>query len=191
MIGGEEGEEALPPVLRTLGKEIKASGCPGLVQIVGILAKVIRSPQPEAARQPALAQLERLRVQHGNRATQIAIDSGRCLLAAACESGLSVMQAMDDGELHVHLSAMILADLADASMCPAALLHGIVEEEGKSFQEIHSHRRRAKELIVAAPETRRMAIQLLADPSGASVKTPQVRRIRMSQAELLATALTQ
>jgi hypothetical protein len=75
-------------------------------------------------------------------------------------------------------------------MCPAALLAEIVESGEVSFQEIRSRRQRAKHKIAAAPEARRLASQLLADPSGASVKSPRVSRVRPSQAEILVTALT-
>jgi hypothetical protein len=190
MIGGGEGHDALPSVLRALGREVKATGCPGIDRVVGAVAGGIRSSQPVAARRLALAELERLRVDHGNHATEIAIGSGRRLLAGVSEPERSAMLAMDNGELRAHLATMILADLADAAMCPAGLLPQLVEEGGVSFQEFRVRRQQNKELIVAAPEARRMAIQLLADPSGASVKAPRIRRERLSQAEILTTALT-
>jgi hypothetical protein len=190
VLGGGEGQDALPSVLRALGKEVRANGCPGLDQIVSVLTSAIRSSQPKAMRQPALVKLEHLRVQHGDRITQLAIDSARRLLAGGFEPGLSTRQMMDDGELRIDLCTTMLADLADAFMCPAALLPRLVEEGNVSFQAFHSRRQRNKESIVGAPESRRLALQLLADPSGALVKVPQIRRERLSQAEILATALT-
>ena len=189
MIGGGEGYQALPAVFRALAKEIKANGCPGLDQIVDILVSVFRLQQPTTERIQAVAQLDQVRVQHGNRSTEIAIGSSRRLLAGNSESE-PALQEMDDGELRIHLSAIILADLADASLCPAALLSELVEEKDVSFQEVHSRRAQCKELLIAAPETRRTAVQLLVDPSGASVRAPQIRREPLSQAEILATALT-
>lgn len=190
MIGGGEGHDALPSVLRALGREVKVTGCPGLDRIVSTVAGAIRSSQLRTARRLALAELEHLRVEHGNQATEIAIGSSRRILALASEPAHSAILAMDDGELRAHLATTILADLADAAMCPAGLLPELVEEGDISFQEFHARGQQNKELIVAAPEARRMAIQLLADPSGASVKTPRIRQERLSQAEILVMALT-
>jgi hypothetical protein len=67
----------------------------------------------------------------------------------------------------------------------------IVEGGEVSFQEIQSRRQRAKDLIVAAPESRQLAAQLLLDPSGGSVKLPRAPQSKLSQAELLVTALTE
>lgn len=190
MIGGGEGPEALPSVLSALGGEVKATGCPGLDRVVSVVANTIRSQHPVDARRGALAELDRLRVEHGSEATEIALRSSRQVLAGLSEPKCSAMLEMDDGELRIHLAVKILADLADAAMCPTGLLSEFVEDGGVSFQEFHARRQQCKSLLVASPEARRMAIQLLADPSGAVVKAPRLRRERLSQAQILATPLT-
>ena len=190
MIGAGEGPDAVPAVLRALAKEIKADGCPGLDEVVGILVAAKGSLEPRAARSTAHEQLDRIGLRYGNRATKQAIKSAGHVLAVWANPDDAATWEMDDGELRVHIACVVLADIADAQMCPAVALHELVEGGNASFQEVDSRRQQSKELIVAAPETRRMAVQLLADPSGSSVKTPRFHGEKPSQAEILVTPLT-
>jgi hypothetical protein len=191
MIGTQDDPEALPAALRALGKEIKSNGCPGFDQIVHAVADAIRSPEPRTARLHAIKRLESIRLHHGHDNTEVAAAYARQILANASALIPASPETMDDGELRIQTGALILAGLADASMCPAAHLSELVNELMISFQEIRSRRQNARGLIAAAPETRRLGVQLLLDPSGASVRQPRIPRVKQSQAEILTTALTE
>lgn len=104
VLGVGEAGDALPAVLRALGKEIKASGCPGLDQILKILSKAIRSPNLVSTRISANAELDHVRLQYGSEATEFAIRAARCILAVESDSGIFAVRVMDEGELRVHLT---------------------------------------------------------------------------------------
>lgn len=191
MIGAANDPDALPSVLRALGKEIKSNGCPGVDQIVRVIVDAIRSPDPRTARKRAHEQLEEIRRDQGSGNTEIAVAFGRKLLAGAPDLNINGISPMDDDQLRLHLSILILADLADASTCPAAVLAEIVEGGEVSFQDVSSRRQHLRDMIASAPEIRRLAVQLLVDPSGSSVRLPRIPRAKVSQAEILVTALTE
>jgi hypothetical protein len=191
MIGSLDDPDALPSVLRALGQETKANGCPGIDDIVSVLAEALETPVTPSIRLEALNRFESIRVQQGNANTEVAIASGRRLLASASGLRLPESGMQSVGEIRVNLTTAILADLADSEMCPAAVLHELIEDRKASFQEIEERRQRAKSLVAAASETRRLAVQLLIDPTGVSVKAPRVPREKRSQADILVIGLTE
>ncbi len=191
MIGSLDDPEALPSVLRALGRETKANGCPGIDEIVSVLAEALQAPVTPVIRLEALNRLESIRVQHGSANTEVAISSGRRLLASASGLGLPENGMESVGEIRVSIATAILADLADSEMCPAAVLHELIEDRKASFQEVDERRQRAKSLVAAASETRRLAVQLLIDPTGISVRAPRILRVKRSQGDILAIGLTE
>lgn len=183
IIGHDGDPDALRSVICALGEELKREGCPGFDAVVQIVTGVLRSTDRQLVHRRASEQLELLSYEEASGTTEIAVAAAKRLLARppwCCGDTLPLTVA-------VH----ILAELADARMCPAPMLALLVEEGGMSFQTLQSRRERAKSMLAAAPETQRLAAMLLADPSGASVKTPRVRRSKMSQADILVTALTE
>lgn len=190
VLGGGKADNALPAVLRALGKEVKASGCPGLDQILKALSEAIRSPHLVSTRASANAALDHVCLQYGSQATEFAVRAARCILAIGLDSAMFAVRVMDEGELRVHLTKEILAHMADSWMCPAGILPELVENGNVSYQEVEARRQENKRLVTAAPETNRMAIQLLADPSGVLVRVPQFHREKLSPSEILVTPLT-
>jgi hypothetical protein len=190
IVGAGNFDDGIPSALRALGREIKTTGCPGIDQIVGTVVDAFQPCDQMGAKQQAIERLEQIRIQYGSRATEIAIRSSKSLIVETFELDRSKFSSFDDGNLRTDITVHILADLSDACLCPSGVLTGLVEDSRLSFQEVHSRRERAKQIVAAAPETRRLAIQLLANPSGAQVKTPRFRREKLSQSEILATPLT-
>jgi hypothetical protein len=181
-IGHDGNPDALRSVIRALGQELKREGCPGLDAVVGIVIDAYRSTDRQLAQERACDQLDRLRCDEASSTTEIAVAAAKRLLIQP--------PLCCDNPLPVTIAAHLLAELADARMCPAPLLAELVESGDVSIQTIQFRRKRVKSMLAAAPETQRLAELLLADPSGASVKTPRMRRPEMSQADILLTALT-
>jgi hypothetical protein len=119
------------------------------------------------------------------------VAAGKKVMAASPESSDGGVRTENVRERHLAVAIRILAEYADAWMCPAALLAEIVEQGQVSFQTMSLRRDRAKAGLVAAAETRLLAEQLLNDLSGAAVKLPKLPRTTISQAELLVAALTE
>lgn len=190
LIGGTDDDEALAAAIRALVRMIKANGRPGLDQVVQIVADALRSPRPTTARAIAIAKLDDVRLHQATRQTEIAVASAKGILAGRLESGISSTESGDKENLHEHLAIRIVTDLAMTSLFPAPLLAELVEAGDISFQGFSLRRQRANKMIVTSPQTRRLALQLLADPSGTSVKAPQMARRKKSQAEMLVVALT-
>ena len=158
--------------------------------MVQVSVDAIRLPDRSSARRVAHSRLEHIRLEQGHRATEIAVDACKRLLAAPVEFWRTNDRKTDDA-LRLDVAAHILVELADAELCPARCLSALVEEEQVPFQTIQSRREGTKSQLVAAPETKRLAAQLLADPSGTSVTTPRMPRLKMSQAAILVVALTE
>lgn len=181
-IGHDGNPDSLRAVIRALGKRLEREGCPGFETIVRIVLEAYRSTYRQHVRRPAYERLDRLRCEEANSTTEIAVAAAKRLL---------IQPPLYCGDpWPVTIGASILSELADARMCPAPLLAELVESGDVSFQTIKARRDCAKSMLAAAPETRRLAEMLLADASGASVKTPRMERQKMSQADILATALT-
>lgn len=190
VIGSADDPSALASLIRALAKEVKNGGCPGLDQIVDIVVDDLRASDQRAARHLAHWQLDRVRLLQGNGVTEIAIIAAKQFLARPASLSDNSLEK-DEEETRINVAAHILADLADALMCSARLRAEIVEQGQVSFQAVQARRDRAKEMLVSAPEIRRLAQQLLADSSGALVKSPRISRAKLSQAEILVTALTE
>jgi len=134
-------------------------------------------------------QLDRIRIANGNSATQNTADAAKRLIVTASEWMPFNASMLDAEELRTVIATHLLAELADGWMCPSRLLAEIIEHQQVSLQTIQSRRERAKRDIAGAVETRRLAHQLLNDPSGCLVTVPRIPRVRKSQAEILVTAL--
>ncbi|MGH2531660.1 MAG: hypothetical protein ACRDJW_05080 [Thermomicrobiales bacterium] len=189
MIGAADDPDALVSVIRALANEAKKVGCPGFDQIVGIVVDVLHQPDYRAARQLANQRLDRIRREQASGVAEQAVNAAKGLLVDRAPFAWSLGRV--DDEARIDVASQILATLADYWMCPTRLLVEIIEQGQVSFQEVRARRERAMKMLVSALETRRLAEQLLADPSGALVKRPQISRAKLTQAEILVTALTE
>lgn len=183
LIGTAEDDDLLRSVIRALGKEIKRDGCPGFEAIVQIVISARRSSDHRHAQRWANEQLEQLRREQASSITEVATNSAKRLLVRPPAMSLDEPQPLT-------VAAEVLGDLAAAWLCPAPLMASLVEEGHISFQDFRFRRERAKAIFVSSPEFQRLANMLLADPSGTSVRTPQMRRPKISQADILVTAIT-
>lgn len=189
MIGAADDPDALASVIRALANEVKKVGCPGLDQVVSIVADAMRQPDNRASRKFAHQRLDRIRREQASSVTEQVVKAAKEILVDQASFVSRLGRA--DAEVRVDIASQILAALADDWMCPTRLLAEIIEQGQVSFQEVRARRDRAKKMLMSASETRRLAEQLLADPSGALVKRLQISRVKLTQAEILVTALTE
>jgi hypothetical protein len=187
MLATTDDPEALASVVRALAKLMREGGCPGFDQIIGTVVEAWESSAPEGARQTAVAKLDYIRLHEGNSATEIAIASARRFLPQGDELPHQALVQPTDRD---YVATRVLAEVADAYLCPASLLGELVESGELSYHELRSRRERAKSMICASPEARRLAAQLLSNPSGTSVQMPRSSGVKPSQAEILVVALT-
>jgi hypothetical protein len=185
MLTSEHDPLALGSVIRALAADVKRLGCPGFDTAVGIVVDALSSIDPDQEREAAHRRLDHLRRQDGNGRTEILVDLCKCLLVMP-----EVRLPTADNALCDTVAVRLLAGFADACMCPARLLTEVIEHEHISFQTVRARRKRMMALLVEAPETARLAGQLLVDPSGGAVRTPRMPRVKTSQADILVSALT-
>lgn len=179
--GAEDDPNALPSAIRALGGELKGGGCPRFPEIITVVTGAIESANFTVDRRLAFDELEHINFEAASGITEIAVNVAKRLIS---------QHQNNAGSWSENVAVQILAGIAVSRMCPAAIIHALVEEGSIPYQTLDTRRKRSQLRIATAPETLSLAKMLLADPTGVSVKAPQIRRVRMSQADILLTALT-
>lgn len=186
----DDDPSALPSVITALGRECKQRGCAGFDEIVDGLLDAIGAAEPRKIREIVHDRLDYVRMKYLTESTQGAVNAAKRVAATVADWLPHPCGEMDVLGLREKIAVQLLAELADSWMCPARVLAEIVEHEHVAFQTIQARRERAKRKLVEAAETKRLAQQLLADPSGSKVTVPKMARAKVSQEEILVTALT-
>jgi hypothetical protein len=190
MLGSANDPGALKAVTRALAMKARNDGFQGFVDIVDIIVDALSLESRQSARFRANARLESVRRSQRSSTTEILVRAAKSSLVNPESFLLADGSPMPTSELRIIVAANLLADLADGLMCPAAMLPELVEEGIVSFQDLHARRDRAKAHVASSTQTRRLAAQLLSDPSGGAVIVPRMQREKLTQAEILLTALT-